>query len=124
VRRTRLIWFALGAAASALAAVLANLTVSNSDALHPYLTISERALSRDEIDELKLVAQTSGALLRECGAKRFYMNTANGVDGVPYSLIKIEPENDLAIHCVFERAAGEGFPLHIQMITDRHAQTH
>lgn len=67
---------------------------------------------------------TSGKLLRECGATQFFMKSANGLDGVPYSLIKINRENDIAIHCVFERAPKEGYPLYIQMITDHHAQTY
>jgi hypothetical protein len=122
VRRTRLIWFAAGAAVCAAVTISFNLLASSGGAPQPYLSVSERDLLSDEIDHLESVAQTSGALLRECGAKRFYMKAANGVDGVPYSLIKIEQENHLAIHCVFERAAREGFPLHIQMITDQHAQ--
>jgi len=107
-----------------VATSLANLIASPAEAVQPYLSVSERVLSPEEADNLEAVAQTSGALLRECGAKQFYMKTANGVDGVPYSLIRIEQGNSLALHCVFERAASEELPLHIQMITDQNAQTY
>lgn len=50
------------------------------------------------------------------------MKTANGSDGVPYSLIKIVPENDLAIHCVMERGKAEGFSIYIQMLTNQQAE--
>jgi hypothetical protein len=103
---------------------VANLVFSGEKNTEPYLSVSERALTPEELNEMEAIAQTSGKLLRECGAQQFYMKDANGLDGVPFSLIKINEENDLAIHCVFERARVEGYPLHIQMITDQDAQTH
>ncbi|WP_379550273.1 hypothetical protein [Qipengyuania sp. DGS5-3] len=122
MRRTKLIWFALGVATSAVAMLATNLFVQAPAELHPYLSVSERALTVEELDQFEKFAQTSGQLLRECGAKQFFMKQANGPDGVPYSLIKINQENDLAIYCVFERARLEGFPLYIQLITDQNAQ--
>lgn len=122
--RTRLTWFALGAETSAIASIAASVVFSSGDKLQPYLSVSERALTPEEIDEFEAIAQTSGALLRECGAKQFYMKDANGLDGVPFSLIKIKKENDIAIQSVFERARVEGYPLHIQIISDQDAQTH
>ncbi|TWJ09971.1 hypothetical protein JN10_1627 [Altererythrobacter ishigakiensis] len=124
MRRTRLTWFALGAATSAIASIATSVAFSSGDKLQPYLSVSERVLTLEEIDQFEAIAQTSGALLRECGAKQFYMKDANGLDGVPFSLIKINKENDIAIHCVFERARVAGYPLHIQMISDQDAQTH
>ena len=103
---------------------MTSLVFSEHKKSEPYLSISERALTPDELNEMEAIAQTSGKLLRECGAKQFYMKDANGLDGVPFSLIKINEENNLAIHCVLERAPVEGYPLHIQMITDQDAQTH
>ena len=122
--RNRLTWFALGAATSAIASIAASVAFSSGDKLQPYLSVSERAPTPEEIDEFEAIAQTSGALLRECEAKQFYMKDANGLDGVPFSLIKIKKENDIAIQCVFERARVEGYPLHIQIISDQDAQTH
>ncbi len=104
--------------------MVATFVFAGEKSIEPYLSVSERALTPDELDEMEAIAQTSGKLLRECGAKKFYMKDANGLDGVPFSLIKINEENDLAIHCVFERARVEGYPLHIQMITDQDAQTY
>ncbi|WP_066556429.1 hypothetical protein [Croceicoccus bisphenolivorans] len=89
----------------------------------PYLSISERGHYPDEVYE-DVAGTTSANLLRRCGAKTFYVKTSNGVDQLPYSLIRIDKENNMAIHCVLERASEEGHPIHIQMITDRHAQTH
>lgn len=124
MRRTKLIWFAAGAATSAIVALIAQLAIQHPKQAQPYLSVSERPLTENESNKFGDIAQTSGKLLRECGAKQFDVKAANGADGVPYSLIKINQENDLTIHCVFERAPAEGFPLHIQLITDQNAQTH
>ena len=124
MRRSRLIWFALGAATSSVAVMATNFAFSGKKIIEPYLSVSERALTPNELNEMEAIAQTSGKLLRQCGAKQFYMKDANGLDGVPFSLLKINEENDLTIQCVFERARVEGFPLHIQMITDQDAQTY
>jgi hypothetical protein len=56
--------------------------------------------------------------------KGVFIKPSNGADGVPYSLVRIVPENDLAIHCVFERAASEGYSLHVQMLTNQKAEVY
>jgi hypothetical protein len=124
VRRTKLIWFALGAA-TALGVTFAFdfFQKDGTEQVEPYLSVLERALTDEEAD-LESVAQTSGRLLRECGAKEFYMKPSDGADVAPYSLIKINQTNAPAIDCVLKRGSDEGFPIHIMMITDQHAQTH
>ncbi|GAA4644490.1 hypothetical protein GCM10023115_24500 [Pontixanthobacter gangjinensis] len=119
-----MIWFALGAAVSALAAMLARLLIVPADELHSYLAVSERPYVEGEIERIEEIASTSGQLLRECGAKEFFIKPSNGLDGVPFALIKIVPENDLAIHCVFEKARDEGHPLYVQMLTEQQAQVY
>jgi hypothetical protein len=122
LRRQRLIWFALGAAVTAIAATLARLLIAPADESSPYLAVSERPYEEGEIERVEEIASTSGQLLRECGAKEFFLKPSNGLDGVPYALVKIVPANDLTIHCIFERAMSEGYPLHVQMLTDKHAE--
>ncbi|MBY8333619.1 hypothetical protein [Qipengyuania pacifica] len=119
-----MIWFALGAAVTALAAIVARLLIVPAEEKHPYLAVSERPFEQGEIERIEEIASTSGRLLRECGAKEFFMKQSNGVDGVPFALIEIVPQNDLAIHCIFERARDEGYPLHVQMLTKQQAQVY
>lgn len=119
-----MIWFGLGAAVSAIIALVTHLLLPQAEARNPFLAVSERPFDEGELDRIEDIASTSGQLLRECGAKEFFIKHSNGADGVPYSLIRIVPENDLAIHCVFERAASEGYPLHVQMLTNQQAEVY
>lgn len=102
--------------------MLSGFLFSPAEQKFPYLAVSERPYEEGEIERIEEIASTSGELLRDCGAKEFFIKSSNGVDGVPYSLIKIVPENDLAIHCVMERARTQGFPLYVQMLTDQQAE--
>ncbi len=122
MRRQKLVWFALGVAVTSFAVLLPRWFISGSDEKVPYLSVSERPYKEGEIERIEEIASTSGELLRDCGAKEFFIKPSNGVDGVPYSLIKIVPENDLAIHCVMEQAKSEDFALYVQMLTDQQAE--
>ncbi|UAB77517.1 hypothetical protein INR77_12015 [Erythrobacter sp. SCSIO 43205] len=107
-----------------MATQLPRFLAAKTDAEHPYLSISERPFEEDELDRIDEVAPTSGALLRECEAQEFFVKAYNGDHGVPYSLIKIVPENEAAIDCILERAKAEGHPLHLQMLTDQQAEVY
>ncbi|MCP5395936.1 MAG: hypothetical protein H6918_04250 [Sphingomonadaceae bacterium] len=103
-------------------AIAAQFLIPPTEKRHPYLAVSERPFAEDDNDRLPEIAWTSGQLLRECGAKEFLIKPSIGSDIVPYSLVRIVPDNDDALHCVFERATREGFPLHVQMLTEREAK--
>lgn len=120
-----MIWFALGAACTALAALaalLARLLIAPSDEQHVYLAVSERPFVEGEINRIEEIASTSGQLLRECGAQEFLIKASNGVDGVPFSLIPITRSNEISVHCIFERAHDEGYPLHVHILTEQQAR--
>lgn len=121
MRRQKLLWFALGAACTAFAAVLARLIIAPSDERDTYILVYERPLSEDEMDSNEEVIATSGQLLHECGAKKFWFKPTQTADGATYSLIKNTPENEEAIYCVFERAQKEGYPLVLRTLTEEQA---
>ena len=122
MKSQKLKWFAFGVAVASTAFLLPRWFVPAPEKKYPYLSVSERPYEEDELERIEEIPSTSGELLRDCGAKEFFMKPSPSLHHVPYSLIKITPENDLAIHCVMERARTEGFPLYVQMLTDQQAQ--
>lgn len=121
MRRQKLLWFALGAGATATAAALTHFLTNPTDDPSPYLAILERPYSEGEIERMGEIHSTTAPLLRECGAKEFFIKSASGSHGLPYSIIKIAKENEIALRCILERAKDEDYPVHIQMLTDQQA---
>lgn len=124
MNRTRLIWFACGAAVSALATLVTQVVVKEPEAAVPFLSITEKAASSVTVAGVTEQTLSSGALLRECGAQTFLIKQDKAPGSVPYALMAISTDTAPAIQCILARAAKEDIPVNIQMITDRHAQTH
>ena len=113
-----MIWFAAGAFCAAFAAVLARLLVAPSDEPHAYLTVYDRGFSEEDMERLEEIASSSAQLFHSCGAKDFLISNS-GVDKPGLSLIQITRGNEDAVHCIQERAIGEGYSLQIRVLTDR-----
>lgn len=121
LRRQKLIWFALGAACTALAAVLARWIIVPPDERFTYIVVYERPLADDEMDSNEDIVTTSGQLLHECGAKEFWIKPTQTPDGSTFSLIRNTPINEEAIYCLFERAQKEGYHLQLNSLTEEEA---
>ena len=121
MQRQKLIWFALGAACTALATLLARLLIPISHEKHAYLAVHDRPYSDAEFAKLKETAPLSARLFRECGAENFSISLS-GVDKGAFSLIQINPGTEGAVRCIIERAPGERHKLQIRLLTDRQAQ--
>ncbi|MEL7188310.1 MAG: hypothetical protein AAGK17_02055 [Pseudomonadota bacterium] len=112
----------MGAAVTGLLGLLPKLLFLPEPEISAYLTVYDRGYEESELTRIEEIASTSGQLLRECGAKKFLLKEAKGVGSLPYSLIKIAPENDHAIQCIFDKAPAGGYSLHVQMLTDQQAE--
>lgn len=121
LRRQKLIWFALGAACTALAALLARLLVPTPDEKHAYLAVYDHSYSPEEFPNLNEVGPLSARLFRGCGAENFSVSLA-GVDKGAFSLIQINPDSEGAVRCIVKRAPAEGHSLQIRVLTDRQAR--
>jgi hypothetical protein len=114
VRRSRLIWFAAGAAVAGFASVLTTLLVAKDPEPVPVLVVDERIdlLLEMEGDQWRDTAPLNGKMLRECGARTFEMDAIIPDDG-GHARLPITKENEAAFECVFKRSADEGFNLRV-----------
>jgi hypothetical protein len=119
VKRQRLIWFAIGAAACAAASTLSFLLISVPSDSVPYLQLREPTPQKKD-DQ---VVTYAGRLLRECGAAKFDI-TLWGIDVQSYAYLPIKPENSKVVQCVIDRARSQNVDFDIVFKSDDHAQTH
>ena len=106
MRRTKLIWFALGAFVASMAFVLAMLLPISplvlDDSQVPYLIVTEpeRELSPGSpIPDEFLIADRTGEIMRQCGAKGFETTFLYN-DHRPTAELPIVAENSQALECV------------------------
>jgi hypothetical protein len=124
VRRTKLIWFALGVASVAITAIVAELVTPAF--LQPriaHLVLVEPVLERDQIRDEDMIANAIGELARDCGA-RFFETTFLYNDHAPTLEIALTPENQQATECIMSEASQRSIQTNIIYRKATNAQTH
>jgi hypothetical protein len=119
----KLIWFAAGAASSAVVSIGAGILLAKDRTPGPYLIVEDRLDLLNEMNDRGEIATLGGKMLRECGVHEFEMESVVP-DGGGYSAVLINPDNQDSFDCVFERSAREGFKLDLWMTRNPNAQTH
>ena len=124
MRRTRLIWFALGAASVASVAVISHIgTPEIETPVIAHLELIEPVNDAGDIRDEDMIANRSGALARECGAQ-FFETTFLVNDHAPTLEIALTPENQEATDCILLRAASQDIQTNIIYRKATNAQTH
>ncbi len=128
MRRTRLIWFALGAGTSLAATLIAMMffTPRETSPTIPFLELIEPVKLRGEGEEVRdedMIANVTGELVRTCGAD-FFETTFLYNDHSPTTEIAIVPENADAIDCIVKAASRRSIQTNIIFRKADNAQTH
>ena len=120
MNRTKLIWFAAGAASSAAVSIGAGILLAKDRPPGPYLIVEDRMDLLNEMNDRGEIATLGGKMLRECGVHHFEMESVVP-DGGGYSAVLVSPDNQDSFDCVFERSARDGFKLDLWMTRAGHA---
>ena len=89
----------------------------------PHLELIEPIADGREIKDEDMIANHSGALARECGA-RFFETSFLYNDHAPTLEIALTPENQKATDCILARAAQQAIQTNIIFRKATNAQTH
>ncbi len=103
MRRTRLIWFACGAAVSALAFSISQLALAeNEETPEIALIVSAPDIipAGSDLDDLNSLSLTTGSTIRDCGNEQFEMQLSPH-HGIAYE-IPVTPENRESLECVIQ----------------------
>tara|TARA_Y100000296_G_scaffold43926_1_gene50376 strand:+ start:597 stop:956 length:360 start_codon:yes stop_codon:yes gene_type:complete len=103
VRRTRLIWFACGAAVSALVLSISQLALAdNKETSGIVLIISAPDIlpAGSDLDDLNSLSLTTGSMIRDCGYEQFEMRLSSH-HGIAYE-VPVTPENRESLKCVVQ----------------------
>ena len=122
MRRTRLIWFALGAIVALLSWVLSSAFLSQADATEvPILVLSvPHIIDAGNNDELETLSLAAGERLQQCGAASFDIELRN--DGFIYE-VPITTETETVIGCLISEFGGSENEIALS-IKVGNAQTH
>ena len=103
MKRQRLVWFATGAAFSAIAAVVAAMTFQRPQQEQGwFLRVAEEGQS---LRDGRSAAIWRGAeIARDCGAQSFEMLPGGGSDQMDATRIPLTRENNPTLGCIVERA--------------------
>ena len=128
MRRTRLIWFAIGAGTSLTATVMSMMFFASPEPLPtvPYLELTEPFVLRGEGEDLRnedMIANLTGEVTRNCGAE-FFETTFLYEDHSPTVEIAVVPENADAIDCIVTAASQRSIQTNIIFRKADNAQTH
>ncbi|MBX7496010.1 hypothetical protein K3172_09115 [Qipengyuania sp. 6B39] len=124
MRRTRLIWFALGAAAVVAVFVVSRIFTPEIEMpVIAHLELIEPVDDTGDITDEDMIANRSGALARDCGAQ-FFETTFLYNDHAPTLEIALTPENQKATECILSRAASQAIQTRIIYRKATNAQTH
>lgn len=120
MRRTKLIWFGLGAAVAGVSFLLSTILREGlvfDDTHVAYLVLTEpkreiepSAPVRDE----DMIAYQAGEIFNRCGARAFE-TTGLYEDHQPTAELPLIAENYRALECVIEAIRDERLPFHIEM---------
>ncbi len=114
MRRTRLVWFALGALAVVLSLAISGWLSGRKDNVQPFVVLSSphvevilpgEGAGNGEADNInsRNESQRLGEAIRDCGFKKFEI--AMSVRDLKY-IIPINPESSSALECVFQSLRG------------------
>jgi len=124
VRRTKLIWFALGAGSAAFAAVLAkSIGPYTEQPTIAHLELVEPVATGVEIRDEDMIANRIGKLARDCGA-HYFETTFLSTDRAPTLEIALTPENQHATECMMAEASAQSIDMNIIYRKATNAQTH
>ncbi len=124
MRRTRLIWFALGAASVAHVAVLAKLTEQRQQqVVVAHLELVEPLPVNNAWTDESFVANRVGKMARECGGK-FFELTAQSPDHSPTLELALTPENKTVVECLMSKTSEQSIKMNIIYRKATNAQTH
>lgn len=115
IRRQKLIWFALGTLTSmlfSLAVVLLPTRFIINEASTYYVILEEPISGNQQNDSegAGSVADRTGLLMRECGAKFFQTSFLSG-ESLPTAELPIIPDNINALPCIISQADREGIKI-------------
>lgn len=121
MRRTRLVWFAIGAGSAALVAIIGNWYLQPTVIEHnwtAYLILTEPlsetdSTSSDESRDLAIIANKTGSILRDCGARVFETTFLND-HHLPTADFPIILENYRSLECVIREAQNRGVSLQVE----------
>jgi hypothetical protein len=126
VRRSKLIWFALGAGVTAISAVVARqFAPAPEQPAIAFLELiePERSGARNEVRDEDMIANVTGDLARNCGAK-FFETTFLYNDHSPTTEIALVPANKKAVDCILAETAERAIQTNIIYRKATNAQTH
>ena len=114
MRRTRLIWFAAGAAVTLLVSLIAAQIPSAEEpkAKIAFIELTEPVVEAEELKDEHSIANTTGQLARNCGAK-FFQTTFLVNDHPATMELPITIENSNAFECVLREASERGIAMQI-----------
>lgn len=115
IRRQKLIWFALGTLTSMLFSLAMVLLPTRLilDEASTYYVILEEPISGNQQNDSEgagSVADRTGRLMRECGAK-FFQTTFLSGESLPTAELPIIPDNINALPCIISQADREGIKI-------------
>jgi hypothetical protein len=126
VRRAKLIWFALGVAATTIVAVFARQFApvpEQPEIAFLELIEPERPGAQDKVRDEDMIANATGELARNCGAK-FFETTFLYNDHSPTMEIALVPANKKAVDCILAETAKRAIQTNIIYRKATNAQTH
>ena len=114
IRRARLIWFAAGAATTLLISFIAAQIPSAEETKAKIATIelTEPVVEAEELKDEHSIANATGQIARDCGAK-FFQTTFLVNDHPATMELPITVENSVAAECVLREATERGIAMRI-----------
>ena len=103
MRRTRLIWFACGAAVSGLVYLISQFALAEKEAstdIAMIVSAPDILPAESKLDDLNSLSLTTGSTIRECGNDQFQMHLSPH-HGIVYE-IPMTPENYGSLECVVQ----------------------
>ena len=114
MRRIRLTWFAAGAAATLLVTLIAAQIPSPDEpkAKIAFIELTEPVVEAEELEDEHSIANATGQIARDCGAK-FFQTTFLVNDHPATMELPITVENSDAAECVLREATERGIAMRI-----------
>ena len=114
MKRERLVWFAAGAACSAIAAASATLALRNPPQEQGwFLRVAEQGQST--LDGQTTAIWQGAEIARDCGVRSIEMIPGAGSDQADATRIPLVRDNNPSLGCVVERAENAGLWIGVQL---------
>ena len=118
MRRTRIVWFALGAATCTFAVLLAQLLVPAAEESETYLQVFDRPIRESEFGDEAAMTANAGDFLRGCKVTEFFLKQGQGVDSIGYSLVPAKNLSSAASFCVTSNGPDRGYEVRVLNLTE------